>query len=64
MLPTYALCTQQSDLPNGKEFLYLVGPRRDGGIGRRSGLKIHRGQPLESSSLSPGTSYTQYVRLQ
>ena len=28
---------------------------RDGGIGRRSGLKIRRGQPLASSSLAPGT---------
>ena len=26
-----------------------------GGIGRRSGLKIRRGQPLASSSLAPGT---------
>ena len=29
---------------------------RDGGIGRRSGLKIRRGQPLASSSLAPGTT--------
>lgn len=29
--------------------------RRDGGIGRRSGLKIRRWQHLASSSLAPGT---------
>ena len=32
---------------------------RDGGIGRRSGLKIRRGQPLASSSLAPGTKLNQ-----
>ena len=32
---------------------------RDGGIGRRSGLKIRRGQPLASSSLAPGTKINQ-----
>ena len=31
----------------------------DGGIGRRSGLKIRRGQPLASSSLAPGTKLNQ-----
>ena len=34
---------------------------RDGGIGRRSGLKIRRGQPLASSSLAPGTKLNQRV---
>ena len=31
------------------------GPCRDGGIGKRSGLKIRRWQHLASSSLAPGT---------
>ena len=32
-----------------------------GGIGRRKGLKIPRGQPRASSSLAPGTNFNQQV---
>ena len=41
----------------GQEMVsYAVSPRRDGGIGRRAGLKIRFWQQSESSSLSPGTN--------
>lgn len=38
--------------------------RRDGGIGRRSGLKIRRGQPRGGSTPPPGTTlaYSEYER--
>ncbi len=36
-------------------------PCRDGGTGRRSGLKIHRWQHLASSSLAPGTLQVKYL---
>ena len=34
---------------------FYVGPRRDGGIGRRSGLKIRRWQQRGGSIPPPGT---------
>jgi hypothetical protein len=35
-----------------------MSPRRDGGTGRRSGLKIRRGQPRGGSTPPPGTNKT------
>ncbi len=40
---------------------YFYVPSRDGGTGRRSGLKIRRGQPRGGSTPPPGTNETNYL---
>ena len=51
-----AVRMKEKDLTSADVSRIHTPTRRDGGIGRRSGLKIRRGQPLASSSLAPGTS--------
>ncbi len=44
--------------PRQRRNIANIGVRRDGGTGRRSGLKIRRGQPRGGSTPPPGTKIT------
>jgi hypothetical protein len=48
-----------SDL--GLDFPHIYHPSPGGGIGRRNGLKIRRGQPLAGSIPAPGTTLKELI---